>query len=152
MYEWYYTSGTWLVVNDIHSEGAPPNMQVPEIAKPLNIRRESLIERLQENLDKEVASREEAAATAAARRQEAVDAIRSLTSDELYNILARHTGLANQGLAEWVEEAKKEETYKTKDLPQSRRENALEKFVRVLSMSADDVVEVQPNQPIYELL
>lgn len=123
-----------------------------DIDKPLSIKREALIARLQENLDKEQAARADMEARAAASRQAAVDAIHTLTDDELHNIVARFLGGGGRDLVEQIQKAKEDETFVTPKLAVSRRENDLEKFVRVLGMASDSVIEVKPNQPIYSLL
>lgn len=123
-----------------------------DIDKPLTIGRETLIGVLQENLDKEREAREKAEKNVADSRAKAIEALNALTDDELYNLVQQNTGWGSEAMAERLTKAKEDETYVTPKLATSRRENDLEKFVRVLGMASDSTVEVKPNQPIYNLL
>jgi hypothetical protein len=120
----------------------------PDLDKPLTIKRTVLIAKLQENLDKEVAKREEAEAAEEKGREDVLAAIAAFTPDELYNIFAHNYSTK----VETLKFDKDQKSWVTKDVIPTARETDLEKFVRVLGIASDADILLKPNQELYGLL
>lgn len=119
--------------------------------KPLNIKREDLIAKLQENLDEETAKREAKEARAAADRQSVSDWVEE-HHDEVVEYLGRGIEGSWANVLKGLEDRFEGDAYVPKGATPTVRENDLEKYVRVLSMATDSTIEVTPDQPIYNLL
>lgn len=120
----------------------------PDLNKPLTIPRETLITRLQENLDAEVAKRTEAEAEQTKAREEVLAAIAEFTPDELYNIFFSRWVVDLDGL----KLAKERKTWVTEEIKPTKKESDLEKFVRILGYASDKDIELLPNQELFSLL
>lgn len=131
-------------------------VQTTDLDKPLNIGREALVARLQENLDEEKKERE----TVEAKERAARTTVQQFVEDHEDELIQWIGAGAPGGFGSggWEDIAKnmarffEDNDYKPKSARKSKRENDLEKFVRVLNMATDTTVEVKPNQPIYDLL
>lgn len=127
------------------------SVSTPEISKPLNINRGSLINRLQENLDKERRHREEVEAKEAEARR-SFQQFFTDHEDEFIVFLGRQYCGSWKDVQEHFEKLFEDGSFKPKGKSPSEKENDLEKFVRVLKMATDETIEVTPQQPIYHLL
>lgn len=125
-----------------------------DIETPLNIKREDLIAVLETRLDEEKTKRETATAAQQANRQKAIDAIKSLTDDELFNIFGQFVKsvIDATDFAQWVEKVKERKQYVSAEQQPDYIESTLERTVRVLKLAANDTIEVTPTDSIYPLL
>lgn len=119
----------------------------PDISEPLNIRRTDLIARLEENLATEQGEREEAAAKLAESKQETIDFIRE-NPERVFEWYLTKVNSKPESLVSAFDNG----AYTPKESVPTTKENDLEKFVRVLKMSADETVSLTPQQDLYHLL
>lgn len=132
----------------------PQEENMSDIETPLNIKREDLITVLQGRLDEEKTKRETATAEQQANRQKVIDAIKTFTDDELFNIFNNYAKSAADAtdFAQWVEKAKESKKYVSKEQQPDYIESTLERTVRVLKLAANETIEVTPTDSIYPLL
>lgn len=123
-------------------------MATPDLNKPLTIARTDLVDKLQENLDAEVAKREAKEAEQAAERETVLAAIAEFTPDELYNIFRSFYTVDDKNLAL----DKTNQAFVTPTIKPTRIETDTEKFVRVLTMANDTNIELTPGESLYALL
>lgn len=130
-----------------------------ELAKPTNLSRTKVIDRLEENFKKEKAKRDEADK----RNKDAKDEFRQFVLDHEDQVINYLVGNSSGGAVNWkahlhsFEDTFREEddgsaAYASKESKPTRLESDLEKFVRVLKMSNDETVEVAASADIYRLL
>lgn len=119
-----------------------------ELAKPINLDRVKVIDRLNELNAEAQAERDAEEAKFAAKRQEVLDAIAAFTPMELYRIFANNFTTSLEDLKEY----KKEGTFDLEDPPRPKVETDRERFIRVLEMSPDATVEVAPTDDLYRQL
>ena len=121
------------------------------LPQPINVDREQIVARLQEQLDEEQKERE---VVEAKEREARHGAAQFLTDhdEEVVEYFGRKLGGSWAAVLDHLEEMFKDDAYKPAKLRKGHRETDLEKMVRVLSMSADKTIEVQPTSPIYDLL
>lgn len=142
MQKWINTTGVVQTLN----EG--DNMATPTLNKPLNLKREDVITKLNENLATEVAKREALEAERTKEREEVLGLIAEFTPDELYNIFLNRWVVD----ADALKLAKERKTFVTEEIKPTTRETDTEKFVRVLGMTDDKTIEVLPSEDLYNLL
>lgn len=132
----------------------PQEENMSDIETPLNIKREDLIAVLETRLDEEKTKRETATAAQQANRQKVIDAIKTFTDDELFNIFNNYAKSAADAtdFAQWVEKAKESKKYVSREQQPDYTESTLERTVRVLKLAANDTIEVWPTDSIYPLL
>lgn len=135
-------------VININTNQEAPIMATPDLNKPLNLNRTTLLKKLEENLAAEVAKRNEAEAEQTKSREEILALIAEFTPDELYNIF-RHKWIAD---VEGLKYAKEKKTWVTEAIKPTKTESDLEKFVRVLGMTDDKTVEVLPSESLYAVI
>lgn len=129
-----------------------PAMDCPDITAPLNIKRTALIETLQANLDKAEAERLERVEAEKENRGK-VEELLAENPLKVLGYLRRQFGRSTwAALYESIEETFEGDGLLPKESVPTTHENDLAKFVRVLKLSADETIEVTPDQPIYELL
>lgn len=124
------------------------------LQKPLNLDREKVVAKLKENLANEKAKRE----AAEKKESDARNAFRQFVLDheeQIVNYL--RSSLAGSSSSwtnslERAEEVFKDDAFKSPDSKPGRLESELEKFVRVLEMTAEATIEVEPTQQVYDLL
>lgn len=134
-------------------QSTPQEEQVDnQLAAPLHIARQDLIDALQVNLDKEQAARAAAQAALAAREQAATDAVATLDPDELLNLVRKHIQGDLEAIVEMVKEAKESGRLKAKEVLPNDKESALVRTVRVLTLANDETIEVKNTDAIYPLL
>ena len=110
--------------------------------KPLNIDRAKLLAKIQANLAAEKAAREAEAAKQSAAQKEVTDFV-AANAEKIANYFHRNVVGGSWGnTLEGVTETSKP----------GRLESELEKYARVLDMSADDSVEVFPGHDVYDLI
>lgn len=144
----------WIIDSTLNytNAGGEQAMNAPELLKPLNVKRDEVIKKLDANFAEEKKKREEAEAKEKAARAE-VTAFLTDHADQVAGYFADHVnGRWSQLLEELTDEVFKDDNYKPKDSVPGRLETELEKFVRVLKMSADETIEILPTQPIFNLL
>lgn len=122
-------------------------MAHPDISEPLNIKRLDLIARLEENLAEEQKKREEVAAKLAESKQEAIGFIKKSPERVLEWVVSLH-GYGPEAFVKGFDNG----AYTPKESVPTKTEDDLEKFVRVLKMSADETVSLTPQQDLYHLL
>src|SRR5215831_10366077 len=118
------------------------------LPQPINVDREKIVARLQEQLDEETKERE----VIEAREREARHGVAQFLTDhdeEVVEFFGRKVNGSWATVLDHLEELFKDDAYKPAKLRKGRHETDLEKMVRVLSMSADSTIEVQPTSPIY---
>lgn len=123
-----------------------------DVREPLEIPRETLLATLQENLDKAKAEREEAHAKVNADLAEFKDFV-SAHQDEVAGYLAASFGFTTwSDLQKQVERLFEDRDYKPVGVKPTKKEGALEKYVRVLSLASNKSILVQPGDDLYPLL
>lgn len=121
-----------------------------DIEQPLHIKRDKLLERIQERIDEEQAKREAANAARKAAKQATLDAVATLSLDQLTNILDNFVGAGN--LVEWIANVNEKERFVSKEDQPVHPETTLQKLHRILSLASDDVIEVKPSDSVYAVL
>ena len=126
---------------------------VPELAKPLNLKRAAVIDKLEKNLTEESDKRKEAEQ----KEKDARNDFRQFILDheeQIVNYVARSVGGGHSWKVtlERAEELFKDDAYKSPESKPTRLESALEKIVRVLKMGADETVEIVPTNDVFALL
>lgn len=120
--------------------------------KALHIPRKALIARLEEVQAEAVAKRAEATEKQKADRQVVLDAVATLTTDQVANILQELVYSNQKDLISWIEDKVDRKAYVSKDLTPTGIEDALEKQIRVLRLANDTEIEVKPNESVYSYL
>lgn len=150
--EWVQISpAIWVIVETGAQPPQEENM-AEELTVPLNVPRQSLIDTLQGNLDEERQKREDAEAAIKKRREAAEEAVASLSSDELLNLVQKYVTDSLDELVEMVADAKATGRLKSAESKPGPKESSLEKFVRVLTLASDETIEVQVSDDLYRLL
>src|SRR5215471_16621071 len=123
-----------------------------DVREPLTIPRESLLATLQENLDTAKAEREEKHA----KENAALDEFKAFLTDHLDEVsgyLVRCIGWNG-----WEETLKtfqrtfEDGDYAPAGVKPSKKETALEKYVRVLGLASNSTISVEPGDDLYPLL
>lgn len=124
----------------------------PNLREPLHLQTEAVLAKLQENLEAERAKRQEASEKEKAARL-AVEQIVLDEADQLVGYLWMQFGARN-----WADLEKRLTDYleqndlRAKAVKPSHKEDALEKFVRILSMASNKTLTVEPTDSLYDLL
>jgi len=121
------------------------------LPQPINIDKEQLVASLQTNLDAETKEREEVEAKERAARID-VDQFITDHQDEIVEFFGRKFGGSWKQVADHLEETFKDDAYKPVKMKKGRKETDLEKALRVLAMSTDKTIEIQPTSQWYDLL
>jgi len=122
-----------------------------QLPQPINANREQVVARLQEQLDEEEKERQ----VVEAKEREARHGVAQFLTDhdeEVVEYIGRTFGGSWRQVEERLAEMFKDDAYKPAKLKKGRRETDLEKMVRVLGMSSDETIEIQPTSQIFDLL
>lgn len=120
--------------------------------QPLHIARETLLTQLRERQAEEQKKREEADAAVKARRQEAVEAVATLSPVEMLTLVQKQYGQDLDAIVEMVKEAKETKRLIPADSKPNVTETRIDKWVRVLDLASDEQIEVTPTDEVYSLL
>lgn len=123
-----------------------------DLREPLKLKTAEVLARLQENLDEEKAKREEESE----RQRQARLGVNQLIldqTDQVVGFLWRQFGARSWAdLEKRLSDLFENEDLRAKAVKPTHRENDLEKFVRVLTMAANDTLQIEPTDSIYSLL
>ena len=139
------------IVARIRFEGSDMQHDGVTLPQPINIDKEQLVASLQANLDEEAAERQKVEDKERQARL-GVDQFVTDHQDEIVEFLGRQFGGSWRQVEEHLAEAFKDDAYKPQKLKKTRKETDLEKALRVLAMSTDKTIEVQPTSQWYDLL
>lgn len=123
-----------------------------DVTQSLSIKRQKLIDRLKEVRSEHAAKRAEAQAQLEADRAKLLNAVETLTTDQVANILAHHVTGDQDKLVKTIREWVEKERYVSLPIEPTGVETTLDRQIRVFELADNATIELKPSDSVYSYL